>query len=462
MKRQQVIFHSRTGRTKRTDWRLRALIAGFAIFIAGGLYFGYVFLSIAVEMLELQTGADLPNPPAPPLVAGVGNPTATPGGLYPSSSPKAGERINILLLGLDQRPADAGIPSRTDTMIVATIEPRTQTAALLSIPRDLWAAIPTNDGQVIYNKINTGHFWGQDWGYPDGNNPNGGPDLAKTVVEYNLGIPIHYYARIDFKGFEKAVDLLDGIDINVPKEIVDPKYPLENDTGTMVLRFEPGLQHMDGVTALQYARTRNADSDFGRMSRQRQVLMAVRDKALQIGVVTKLPQLIGLMRDSFDTDMPLDQMLNLANIGRNIKPENVNTYGITPEMVTPDEPVVGALLPRQEEVQKLISEVFFDPALKEEAATVELQNGTMRDGLAGAWGTALQGRGFTIGEVRQADASDYAKTEIIDYTQKQYTVNQLATLLHVSPTQIRQAPRPAGSTADVCVIFGNDALTPPS
>ncbi|MHB1133995.1 MAG: LCP family protein [Chloroflexota bacterium] len=454
---QPLYFRSHT-RGPRPNWRVRLLLTGFVLYVAGGFYFGYIFVSIATQLLALQTGGAMPQLPSPPGVAAVA--PEPPAAVPPSIVPTSGGRVNVLLLGLDQRPVENGQPSRSDTIMVATLEPRSQSAALLSIPRDLWVAFPQNAAGLTGHKVNTAHFFGQDWKYPDGKNANGGPELAKRTVEYNLGIPIHYYARIDFKGFEKAVDLVDGIDIDVPNEIVDHAYPLENDTGVITVRFAKGKQHMNGQTALRYARTRNADSDFGRMDRQRQVLLALRDKAMRLDVLPRLPQLLGVLRESFDTDMPLDQMLGLANTVRSVKAENIVSHPVTPDMIIPDEPIVGAMLPKQAEFEKLISEVFFDPLLKEEAATIEVQNGTVRDGLAGAWAEALDQRGFHVSRYRQADNTAYAQTQIWDYGNKAYTVQQLATMLRVSPAQIQKAARPADITADIRVVLGKDAAAP--
>lgn len=453
VKRQLFRSHTQQG---KTDWRLRAVVFAFMLFVAGGLYFGYVFVSIAFELLELQTGSDMPNVPPPPAVGPI-NPNPVAGTPKPSTAPRTGERINILLLGLDQRPIEEGEPSRSDTIMIASIEPRSGTAALLSIPRDLWVAIPKVDNSIMYHKINTAHFWGQYWKYPDGKTANGGPLLAMRTIEYNFGIRMHYYVSIDFRGFEKAVDLIGGIDITVPREIIDYEYPLENHAGVTTIHFLPGKQHMDGKTALIYARTRHQDSDFGRMERQRQVLLAFRDQAMRLDLIPRLPQLFGTMRDAFDTDMPLEQILNLANIGRTIKPENITSRSLDASMVEPDEPVVGALLPKQREIGKLVNELFFDPLLREEAAKIEIQNGTTKDGLAGTTGEMLAERGFTVLRVRQADANTYTRTEIYDYANKDYTVQLLANLLHVDQSQIRKAPRPPGVDADVRVILGRDA-----
>ncbi|MDA8219407.1 MAG: LCP family protein [Dehalococcoidales bacterium] len=367
-----MLFRSSSRRVSGHDWRLRALVAGLVLFVAGGLWFGYIFVSTASELLALQSGAgksgDLAQVPSSPTASPAvlaARPDGTPIGPAPQPTARptierTGRRVNVLLLGLDERPAEAGGPSRSDTMLVATIDTQDKTAALFSIPRDLWVAIPKDENadEVVYNKITAAHFFGQYWHYPDGKNADGGPALAKWTVEYNLGIPIDYYMRIDFKGFEKAIDLLGGIDVHVGKDILDTAYPLENDTGVTTIHFTVGQHHFDGKTALQYARTRNVDDDFGRQERQRQVLMAVFDKAMSLDVVTKLPQLLGLMRDSFDTDMPLDQMPRLANVAREINPDDISTRSIEYNMVLWNEPINGALLPKQAEIGKLIQEVF--------------------------------------------------------------------------------------------------------
>lgn len=347
-------------------WRLWLLLIGLFLYTLGGAYFGFLFIQTSAELLAHQ--GDPLNPPAAaatlatptPEVLSAALPPATPTALPTVASVSAlpSERINIMLLGIDERPMYTGTPSRSDTMIVASFDPRTNSASLLSIPRDLWAVIPTLDGGTTQHKINVAHFYGQLWHYPDGKNRDGGPELAMRTVEYNLGIPIHYYARVDFKGFEKVIDLVGGIEVDVPRAIVDPAYPLENDMGVTTIRFAAGRQHMDGKTALRYARTRNADNDFGRAARQRQVLLALRDKMLRLDLIPKLPELWSTVREAVDTDIPLDKLLVLANLARNVDTSAIDARAIGPELVIADEPVVGALLPRQARVAELVEEMF--------------------------------------------------------------------------------------------------------
>jgi LCP family protein required for cell wall assembly len=161
-------------------------------------------------------------------------------------------RTNTLILGLDRRP-DQGTVVRSDTMMVLTTHPPDASVGLLSIPRDLYVEIPGRGT----SRINTAHFWGES--QAAGN----GPLLAMATVEHNFGVPIHHYVRVDFEGFRAVVDAVGGIDIVVEEPIVDDAYPSE-DYGTIRIEIPAGPQHMDGETALRYARSRHSSSDFDR------------------------------------------------------------------------------------------------------------------------------------------------------------------------------------------------------
>ena len=168
-------------------------------------------------------------------------------------------------------------------MILVTVDPGTKTAGMLSIPPDLLVPIPGHSE----NRINVAHFLGERDKYP-----GGGPALAKKTVQYTLGIPVQYYVRINFEGFEKLIDAIGGIQVEVKSAIHDEKYP-DNNYGYMTVDIPAGLQHMDGKTALQYARARHGSSDFSRARRQQQVLRAVRDKVLSLNIpLTRIPETV--------------------------------------------------------------------------------------------------------------------------------------------------------------------------
>jgi polyisoprenyl-teichoic acid--peptidoglycan teichoic acid transferase len=253
-----------------------------------------------------------------------------------------------VLMGADTRDRATEGASRSDVMMLVTIDPISQTAALLSIPRDLYVPLPGFDQQ----RINTAYFWG------DYNQlPGGGPQLAMDTIEYNFGIPVDRYGAIDFNGFRQVIDAIDGLDLDVPHEIIDDAYPTE-DYGTETLIIPAGRVHLDGALALKYVRTRHADNDFGRLQRQQQVLLAMRDKALSIGQLGKVPEVLNIVGDALRTDLTLPEVLALAKKWMQIPRENIHMYRIDETMVTPWVTPQGGqvLLPDREKIAEVAAQ----------------------------------------------------------------------------------------------------------
>jgi polyisoprenyl-teichoic acid--peptidoglycan teichoic acid transferase len=311
----------------------RRLILGAALAVASGT--AAAALRIGYEMNQALKDVDamiVPTVSLPPTVAsllptnvpGVPAPTAFPTAL-PTPAPAPDEPINILLLGTDQRPGDE--ITRTDAMILVHIRPKDKRIGLLSIPRDLWVQIP-GFGQARINAA-----------YPIGERQLGagyGGALVKETVSGLVGFPVHHFVLIDFDGFKKVIDILGGIDVNVETEIYDPAYPTEN-YQTIEVKFEAGLQNLDGEHALMYARTRHADNDFGRNTRQRQVLMAMFEQARAQGIIsqiTKIDDYTNALRDYVRTDMSRDDMLYLAKLTTSFNAESVSSYAIGPDLIT--------------------------------------------------------------------------------------------------------------------------------
>jgi LCP family protein required for cell wall assembly len=236
------------------------------------------------------------------------------------------DRVNILLLGIDRRPGEAFI-SRTDSMMIISSDPATDTASVLSVPRDLYVDIP-GYGQ---DRINTALVYGARGGdYLDG------AALAMQTVSSNLNIPVHHYALVDFGAFVRIVDILEGIDVEVPYAIDDPLYP-DMDYGYDPLFIPAGTQHFDGQLALKYARTRHADSDFNRAYRQQQVLFAARDKALSLGLgelLLRAPSLYREVEDGIRTDLTLEQLLRLAKTMGDIPAAGIQSAVLDQDFVT--------------------------------------------------------------------------------------------------------------------------------
>jgi LCP family protein required for cell wall assembly len=427
------------------------LFVFFLIFGCGALFFAYqVFDTVrtAVITLGVPDLGDLSTFTMPP-------PSATR-----QSTPNytAGERVNILLLGIDRRPSEK-CPCRTDTMILVSLDPKTLSASVVTIPRDLYISIPG----VGENRINTANFYGESNKYP-----GGGPGLAKQTVEYNLGRRVHYYVLVDFAGFKKAIDTLDGIDITVPKTIDDPCYPTD-DFKCLQLHIPAGKIHMNGELALQYARTRHQDGDFDRSKRQVQVLMAVRDKALRLDILPKLPQLLQTMRGTVETDLAPQEILALAQIAAKVKTENIKTASIDDTMTLEIRTSTGAdvLWPLRDKIGQLMDRYIPQDngmatmgRVQQEGARVLVLNGTKNATLAESTAKFLQSQGFQISAYGNADRFDYAKTVLIDYRgTKTATVTSLVWTFHIDPQNIR-SNRNVKSDEDIRLILGADWSLP--
>jgi LCP family protein required for cell wall assembly len=377
------------------------------------------------------------------------------------------ERVNVLMMGIDQREQEQG-PWRTDTMMVLTIDPVTMSGGMLSIPRDLWVPIPGYEE----GRINTAHYLGDLYDYP-----GGGPALAAKTVQYNFGIPIQYYARLNFTAFEQLVDLIGGIDVYVEEEIVDPIYPDEA-YGYDPLYISAGWQHFDGEMALKYARTRHsAGGDFDRAKRQQQVILAVFEQVTRLDLLPQLaprvPELWKTLQSSVVTNLSLEQIIALAQLASEVAPENIR-YGVVDENYTqfwetPDGQQV--LIPVRDRVRELRDYLFTTEAslpeqtdeplarLEAEAATIEVRNGTTTEGLAGLTAEYLREQDLQVGRSDNADRSDYPESLVIVYTGKTYTAEYLARSLSLPLTAVVHGADP-NAEHDISVIVGADFQLP--
>ncbi|HZH62159.1 MAG TPA: LCP family protein [Metabacillus sp.] len=210
-------------------------------------------------------------------------------------------RINVLLLGVDSRGEEK---SRTDTIMIAQYDPKQGTAKLVSVMRDTYVEIP---GYKNY-KINTAYFLG-------------GPELLRKTLEENLGVDLHYYALVDFKGFQQVVDTLapNGIEIDVEQSM----------SKNIGVSLEPGVQMLDGAELLGYARYRaDPKGDFGRVERQQEVINALKDELISVNGVTKLPKLIGTVQPYIETNVDGTEVLGILKDFILNTPEDIETLTI--------------------------------------------------------------------------------------------------------------------------------------
>ncbi len=377
------------------------------------------------------------------------------------------ERINVLVMGIDQREHEQG-PWRTDTMLVLTIDPVTMSGGMLSIPRDLWVPIPGYEE----GRINTAHYIGEIYDYP-----GGGSALAVKTVQYNLGVPIHNYVRVNFTAFEQLVDLIGGVDVYVEEEVADPTYPDEA-YGYDPLYIPAGWQHFDGEMALKYARTRHTvGGDFDRAKRQQQVILAVFEQVTRPDLLPQLlpraAELWQTLQDSVVTDLALDEVLALAQLASEVGPDDIR-YGVIDEYYTqfwktPNGQEV--LIPLRDQMRELRDYIFTaatplpqadDPTarLEAEEATIEVLNGTTTAGLAALVAEHLQQQGFQVARTDNADRSDCADTLIIVRTGKTYTAESLAHCLGLSLTAVVHGADDPTAEYDISVIVCADYQLP--
>jgi polyisoprenyl-teichoic acid--peptidoglycan teichoic acid transferase len=428
------------------------------------VFYGFIQPNILIPIGEI---IDISETRVPrPGVDGTAVPVETPASLE--------EPINILLLGLDERPGD--VTPLADTQIVVRVDPINKRAVMFSIPRDTYVKIPG----FADDRINTSYRLGSD---PENKVPGGGVGLAMSTVEQNFGIRIHYHARLNFTGFEEVIDAMGGVTVDVQRPLVDNQYPLPN-YGTSRIYIPAGIQHMDGRTALQYARSRHADSDIGRNSRQQQVLLALRQQGLNFNIINKLPELSLRLKDAVKTDIDHPRLLALARLAQEIGPASIETFVIEPPMVYEYITPGGAsvLMPDWSLIRPRVAELFADPKLGSEKANVLVLNGTTTNGMAAKTQASLMDRGVPVAAISSApNQGSYLTTTVTDYTggTKPETIKAILAelgldedsvvdggttpdwVLGANATPVRVTGLvPAGATPlDIVVTLGNDRVS---
>jgi len=305
----------------------------FLIIASIAAYYIYTIVSFAGEIY--QPPAD--NQPSAVIPADGSAPTPVP--VIEPPERFADERINILLLGGDSRGVKSNAKPRSDTMIVVSIDPVSKSTHLFSLLRDTYVDIPRHGSNRLNAAITLG-----------------GPLLAMETVQNLIELPIHYYVYTDFEGFISLIDELGGIDFEIEKNMRrtdnrdDPRYNIN---------LEKGLQHLDGLTALQYVRFRSdAMSDFSRSERQREFLAAIANKLKSATTLLKLPQLLGGIAPYIETSIPPSDMFELARLGLNLDTSNLKGIQV-PQMNAFKNAIINGmdvLVPDVEKVRSYVQE----------------------------------------------------------------------------------------------------------
>jgi LCP family protein required for cell wall assembly len=458
---------SETKQAKKSTWIFIGLLVAFLIIAGVAAYLTYTNVKDFVAAWNIT---DLPgivvDPEsgatqiAPEIVPGVNNPPPPALAIGPEPVPWDGaSRVNVLVMGLDYRDwvSGEGAP-RTDTMVLASVDPLTMSAGLLTIPRDLWVSMP---GFEDPNRINVAYRFGETYQLP-----GGGPELAMNTVEGLLGLKIDYYALLDFYSFEQFIDELGFIEIDVPANIwVDP---IDGDT----VKLKKGTHDLPGNLALAFARARNTEGgDFDRAERTVQVIMAIRDRVLRSDMlptlVSRAPAIFEQISAGVQTNLTLEQAVQLAWLVQRIPEDDIKRGTIGTEHVTFGKSPSGddVLKPRPEQIRFLRDEIFTNSGLisadadpqelmRSENAKVSLLNGAGTPGLAARTAEYLTAQGVNV--VSTGDATEQiSATTIISYTGNPYTLYYLVDLMGISPNRIYNRFDPS-SPVDIDLILGYD------
>ncbi len=396
-------------------------------------------------------------------------------------------RVNILLIavGGDGHKGE----SLADTVMVASIDPSTNRAALLSIPRDLYVQVP---GRDYFSKINAVHAYGES------QKMDSGPILLSELVENITGQPIHYYARVDFTAFKSIVDAIGGVNITIDNSFYDYWHKIS---------FPAGKEKMSGERALAYVRARYIEGpeggDFKRAARQQQVLLAARDKVFSVQTAldfTKLNAILNSVSDEIRTDMQLWEMKRLYEIIRVVEPAQVHSVVLTtgPKGVLVGGTEILGGVPASilrtrtgdySEIQTLSSTILDQtsepaalsvsppvpvpspdpspeasptpsPAVSPEPVTlptIEIRNGTTITGLAKRTGDKLAVEDYKITAVGNATIRNAPQTTVYYTSPDQQAAAALVAQILNAKTLAAFPDGETATTADLLIILGLDA-----
>ena len=390
---------------------------------------------ISIGKFEIRVPID------PPLI--------DPGSDY---SPK--DRINLLVMGLDRRPEEGHACTRADTFFVVSFDSFNHTASVLSFPRDMYVDLPDGSGGSYAQRINTTTVFGCGDRYP-----GGGPGLARDTLMLNFGIRVDHHLIIDFVGFQRLIDSLGGIDINVPEAIaVNSK------------QFAAGPQHMDGERALTYSRLR-PDGDFKRIERQQLVMTTVASKALGLGLLNDPVGTYQQYQDTVETDVPTGQLPGLGLLAKDVGLDKVETYSMACYRAVKGAPCTPALTSfttsEGAAVQRpvwplsfaIINQAMPDPGILGDAATVGIL-GPDDETVAAVRDYLIQ-RGIAAQRISVTGltADDGSSRKIYDVNEKDYTAQRIGEWLGIDGDVLRVQEGEA-SGANVVIVLGDDYRLP--
>ena len=349
------------------------------------------------------------------------------------------ERLTVLLIGADGRP---GQGSHSRSLTVASFDSTAHSLTILSIPSALWVNIP-GFGSTQLSEA-----------YADG-----GPRLTLLVVESVLHVPIPYYAVLGPDGFAQLVDALGGITINVPFNMNDRRYAL-NRRSFPSTRIPKGLQHMDGATALDYVRMPQPDAafDVGMMQRQQQVLLALKQQALQPQTFFQIPAIVNSMGSSLATNFPYDSVQPLAHALLSVRPSHIHQAMLDTQNHTVT-PYGNVLLPDWQHIRSIALHLF-PPGRLSTGGDVEVLNGAGLQGQASRLADWLRQAGISVRGFSSATSFNYAHTQVLI----KHGASKASMAVARAVAALLQVPIVSGavipSNAPIVVMIGHDFQDP--
>lgn len=401
---------------------------------------------------------------------GGGSAAALDKNVEPSKLKGEGDgRVNILLLGRGGDGHEGA--DLTDTILVASIDPVNNKAALVSLPRDFW----TKAG-YSYSKVNAIFANAKEAAKAKGNDTKKAEAIAAAAVQKEVsdifGIPMHYYSVLDFSAFKQAVDTVGGVDINITNDTAVSEHMYDESTGkNYYLNVQPGMQHFDGTRALFFTRSRHTSTrgDFDRAQRQRIFIEALSQKVVSLQTFSnpvKVSQLMDNFGNHVTTDMSLNDAMRLLSIGKKIG----NKFDSV-DLADPANPLVktgmvsgqSVVLPTAGEenysaIQALIRNRLRDGYLAKENANVTVLNGTDTPGLAAKKAEELKSYGYNVGTVADAPKHGFQNTVIVDLTKgkMKYTKNYLEKRFGLKVTTQLPDQSIQPGTANFVIILGQN------
>jgi len=385
-------------------------------------------------------------------------------GLFTQNALKQTDGItNMLILGKGGANHAGG--QLTDSILLLRIRQSDKKVATISIPRDLYVTIPGH-GE---GKVNEAYANGFNSTKDTAQKNQAGADLAAQVVEKVTGVPIHYTTVVDFIGFQKIVDVLGGVTVDVEKNLYDPNYPKDVITqdgqfketyAYTTVDIKAGVQNMDGDTALKYARSRESTSDFDRSRRQQNLMVAIKDKALSLGILAnpvKVNELLSTVGDHMKINMSLSEIKGLVELVQNMKKDEIinRVLDNNPQTGLLNDVNLGGyyLVPRAgnfSAIQSMVKSIFggFNTDTPE-VISVEVLNGSGVVGSAGKFAQILKDEGIKIVNIGN-NPSIVSKTQIQNGAGNSKVLSQIRS--HLNSPEVTQLDE----KGKIVVIIGKD------